>query len=80
MIKKGMVVSLSDGKEYVLVDSVTYSNNKYFAAVLNDNSVDNIYYFKLSVNKNNENELITVSEDTDSKVIEALNNHMMQTF
>lgn len=78
-MKKGMTVSLDNGASYVLVDSVTYSGDKYFAATNVDANDDNLYFFKLD--KADENGCLELIDQNDNqKVIDALIQHMKQTF
>ena len=74
-----MVVSLEDGTNYVLVDSVTYGGDKYFAATNEDAGDDQLYFFKLE--KNGEEEVLEIIDQSDNeKVIDALIQHMKQIF
>ena len=78
-MKKGMTISLDNGASYVLVDSVTYAGNKYFAATNEDDSDENLYFFK--VEKTDEEEYLELIDRNDNqKVIDALIQHMKQTF
>ena len=80
MIKKGMIVTINNGEEFVIVDSVSYSNMRYFAAVLNNQEIDDIYYFRLEKDLDNNNELVLIDQIADKHIVNALNNHMLQTF
>lgn len=78
-MKKGMTVVLDNGMSFILVDSVTYSGEKYFAATKADNKDSELYFFK--VNKNESGDMLElINSDDNSKVIEALTQHMRNTF
>ena len=78
-MKKGMTVVLANGMSFILVDSVTYSGEKYFAATKSDNNDSELYFFK--VNKNESGDMLElINSDDNSKVIEALTQHMRNTF
>lgn len=78
-MKKGMTVVLDNGMSFILVDSVTYSGEKYFAATKADNNDSELYFFK--VNKNESGDMLElINSDDNSKVIEALTQHMRNTF
>ena len=78
-MKKGMCVTLSDGKEYNLVDSVSHNGDKFFAAVSNEENDETIYFFK-GIVEGDEEFLEPINEDDYSEVINALKNHMSSTF
>ena len=78
-MKKGKTVVLDNGLSFNLVDSVTYAGEKYFAATSDDETDEYLYFFK--VVKDGENEsLELIDEEDNSKVIEALIQHMKETF
>lgn len=77
-MKKGMTVVL-DNKNYILVDSVTYSGEKYFASVSEDQSDNSIYFFKLISGENGDS-LELIDETTNEKVVNALLQHIEVTF
>lgn len=78
-MKKGMTVVLDNGMSFILVDSVTYSGDKYFAATKVEDSDSELYFFK--VNKNESGDMLElINSDDNSKVIEALTQHMRNTF
>lgn len=78
-MKKGKNVVLDNGLSFNLVDSVTYAGDKYFAAVSDDEQDDYLYFFK--VVKDGESESLELIDETDNqKVIEALIQHMKDTF
>lgn len=78
-MKKGMTVTLDNDLSFNLVDSVTYSGEKFFAAVADDDSDDNLYFFKV-VKNGEEESLQLIDQDDNQKVIEALIQHMDNTF
>ena len=77
-MKKGMTVVL-EGNNYVLVDSVTYSGEKYFASVSENDNDNTIYFFKLIIGENGES-LELIDQNTNEKVVEALLQHIDRTF
>lgn len=78
-MKKGMNVTLENDLSFNLVDSVTYAGDKYFAAIADDENDENLYFFKV-VKENNEESLELIDEKDNSKVINALIQHMNSTF
>ena len=60
-MKKGMTVLLDSGISYILVDSVSYAGDKYFAAT-------------------NVDSLELIDQNDNEKVINALIQHMQNTF
>ena len=79
-MKKGMCVTLEDGNNYALIDSVSYEDKKYFAAVLNDDDTSNeLFFFKL-VSEDEEEYLEPVSVATDEVIVNALINHMAEKY
>ena len=77
-MKKGMTVVL-DGNNYILVDSVTYSGEKYFASVSESETDNTIYFFKLIPGENGDS-LELVDQNVNAKVVEALLQHIDGTF
>lgn len=78
-MKKGMTVVLENNLIFNLVDSVTYSGEKYFAATSDSTDDDNLYFFKVVKNDDIES-LELIDESDNEKVINALIEHMRQTF
>lgn len=78
-MKKGMNVTLENDLSFNLVDSVTYAGDKYFAAIADDENDENLYFFKV-VKENDEESLELIDEKDNSKVINALIQHMNSTF
>lgn len=84
MIKKGMSVKLQNGLSLVIMDSVNFNGNKYVAAIKkldnpNDN-VDDMYFYKV-VNEDSDNySFVDIEQEFSDKIIDALVNHMCQTF
>lgn len=84
MIKKGMSVELENGLSLVIMDSVNFNGNKYVAAIKkldnpNDN-VDDMYFYKV-VNEDSDNySFVDIEQEFSDKIIDALVNHMCQTF
>ena len=76
-MKKGMSVLLENNVSYNLVDSVTYSNEKFYAAV-NDNS-EELFFFK-QVNNGEEESLEPINAEEYPEVIDALLQHIQNTF
>ena len=76
-MKKGMKVTLDNGKSFILVDSLSYENNKYFAAVSEDENNKALYFF---IGNSESNVLTFIDESTNEKVISALRNHISTTF
>ena len=78
-MKKGMTVEIDNGLKFNLVDSVTYAGEKYFAATADDENDDTLYFFKLIV-ENNEESLELLDSEENEKVIDALSQHISNTF
>lgn len=78
-MKKGMTVVLDNNDSYILVDSVTYSGDKYFASVKKDDSDKDLYFFKL-IKENDEEKLELLDSNEYANVIEALTQHIKNTF
>lgn len=78
-MKKGMTVEIDNGLKFNLVDSVTYAGEKYFAATADDENDDTLYFFKLIV-ENNEESLELLDSEESEKVIDALSQHISNTF
>jgi len=78
-MKKGMCVTLEDNKEYVLVDNVVYDGEKFFAAVLNDDDVTDMEFFKEVITEDGEY-LENISRDNYPHIIDALLRHIADTF
>lgn len=78
-MKKGMTITLDNDLSFNLVDSVTYSGEKFFAAVADDDGDDNLYFFKV-VKNGDEESLQLIDQDDNQKVIDALMQHMDSTF
>ena len=76
-MKKGMCVTLQDNVEYNLVDSVTYANEKFFAAT-NDNT-EELYFFK-QVSDSQNDLLEPINTDEYPEVVDALLQHIQNTF
>ena len=76
-MKKGMCVTLDNNVEYNLIDSVTYNEEKFFAATCDLN--DEIYFFKQIVD-NNEEFLEPLDSGMYPQVIDALLQHIQNTF
>ncbi len=76
-MKKGMCVTLDNNVSYNLVDSVTYSNEKFFAAT-NDES-DELFFFKHVID-NQEEFLEPIDSEDYPEVIDALLQHIQNTF
>lgn len=77
-MKKGMSVKVEDGREFCLVDSVNYKDEKYFAATSTNPEVDELYFFKASTDDSGNECLEILEYDSNVEVIEALLNHMSQ--
>ena len=75
-MKKGMCVTLDNGQEYNLVDSVTYNDEKFFAAVTDDS--DELFFFK--ENLTDGESLENISEADYPEVIDALIGHIKNTY
>ena len=78
-MKKGNSVVLENGLAFNLVDSVVYQDNKYFAATSDDDNDETLYIFKV-VDKDGEDALELIDESENSKVIDALIQHIKNTF
>lgn len=84
MIKKGMSVELENGLSLVIMDSVNFNGNKYVAAIKKldnpDDNVDDMYFYKV-VNEDSDNySFVDIEQEFSDKIIDALVNHMCQTF
>ena len=77
-MKKGMLVKLDNGKEVVLVDSVTYKENKFFAATTNDDDVADVLFYRVLYDDVGAEYLEEINHDDYPDVIDALLNHIMQ--
>lgn len=77
-MKKGMCVTLDDGRELVLVDSVTHQDTKYFAATSKDETIEDLSFFRLLYDENGEEHLEELVTEEYAEVIDALINHIMQ--
>ena len=78
-MKKGNTVTFENGLTFYLVDSVSYSGEKYFAATSDDDSDETIYFFKY-INDEDGESLELIDRDDNEKVIDALIEHMRNTF
>jgi hypothetical protein len=78
-MKKGMSVKLEDGREFCLVDSVNYKNERYFAATSTNPDVDELYFFKASTDEAGTECLELIDYNANAEVIDALINHISQT-
>lgn len=78
-MKKGMTVTVENDLSFILVDSVTYAGDKYFAATAVDETDDCLYFFKLNKSDNGES-LELIDQNTNQKVVDALIQHMKETF
>ena len=78
-MKKGMTVLLDSGISYILDDSVSYAGDKYFAATNVDEADDNLYFFKL-IKTGGDDSLELIDQNDNEKVINALIQHMQNTF
>ena len=74
-----MTVTLENDLKFNLVDSVNYEGSKYFAATSVDEDDDNLYFFKY-VNEDNDESLQLLKYGENTKVIEALIQHIENTF
>ena len=73
-----MCVTLEDGRELILVDSVTHQDTKYFAATPVDESINDVSFFRLLYDENGAEHLEELVTDEYAEVIDALVNHLMQ--
>lgn len=78
-MKKGMTVELENGLRFTLADSVTYNNEKYFAAVSDDETDEQLYFFKL-ISNDEEETLELIDLENNENVINALIEHIKNTF
>ena len=78
-MKKGMCVTLADNTEYVLVDNVLYDGEKFFAALEANKEDAELEFFKEVITDDGEY-LETISELEYGHIIEALLQHMVDTF
>ena len=75
-MKKGMKITLEDGTNIVLVDSVSHNGEKFFAAVPEEDS-DELFFYKQTEDGEG---LIEITEKENEDVINALQNHIIATF
>lgn len=71
-MKKDTIITLENGKEYILLDSTTYENKNYFFAAgyeKAENKTNNEYKFFEELNINGET---YIQEVTDNSIIQAL--------
>ena len=78
-MKKGMTVTLENDLTFILVDSVVYAGEKYFAATAQEDEDDSLYFFHL-VNEDDGESLELIDSEDNPKVINALTQHMSETF
>ena len=78
-MKKGMCVTLEDNKEYILVDNVVYDGEKFFAAILNDDEVTDMEFFKEVITEDGQY-LENINRDNYPHIIDALVHHIADTF
>lgn len=76
-MKKGMLVKLEDGKEIILIDSVTHKDNKFFAATPNDDSIEDLNFYRVLYDDKGSEYLEEINYNDYPEVIDALVNHIM---
>lgn len=77
-MKKGMCVTLDDGRELILVDSVNHRDTKYFAAAPKDETINDLSFFRLLYDENGAEYLEEILSEEYADVIDALVHHIMQ--
>ena len=77
-MKKGMLVKLDNGKEIILVDSVSHKDNKFFAATPNDENIPDVLFYRVLYDDEGAEYLEEINHDDYPDVIDALVNHIMQ--